>query len=230
MERDELARMLEEGLSLEAIGARVGRHPSTVGYWVRKHGLAAAHAERHRNRGGIDRDVLAPLVERGLTIREIAGQLGCAPATVRHWLSRYELQTRLADRRARKLKARERAGDLEAGDRFDALCERHGETLFVIRQDGASSCARCRADGVTDRRRRIKERLVSAAGGRCRICGYDRCLAALQFHHVDAATKRFALAGRVIAWDLLTAEADKCILLCANCHAEVEAGFARLPS
>ena len=69
------------------------------------------------------------------------------------------------------------------------------------------------------------------AGGRCELCGYDRCLAALQFHHVDPATKRFALSQEGVSRSLSTAraEAAKCVLLCANCHAEVESGFAQLP-
>ena len=48
---------------------------------------------------------------------------------------------------------------------------------------------------VAAKRRRIKRHLVGEAGGACELCGYDRCLAALQFHHVDRATKRFALSA-----------------------------------
>jgi hypothetical protein len=73
--------------------------------------------------------------------------------------------------------------------------------------------------------------LVEEAGGRCQVCGYDRCIAALQFHHIDPATKLFGLGSRGLAQalDKLRAEAAKCVLLCANCHAEVEAGVTRLP-
>ena len=56
-------------------------------------------------------------------------------------------------------------------------------------------------------------------------CGYARSIAALHFHHVDRATKSFAVAGRGITRSLEAARAElaKCVLLCANCHAEVEA-------
>lgn len=37
-----LQRYLEDGLSLEQIGGLVNRHASTVGYWLKKHGLVAA--------------------------------------------------------------------------------------------------------------------------------------------------------------------------------------------
>lgn len=62
-------------------------------------------------------------------------------------------------------------------------------------------------------------------GGACARCGYQRSIAALQFHHVDPQTKRFGL-GRAMSssMEALREEAQKCILLCANCHAEVEHG------
>jgi hypothetical protein len=62
------------------------------------------------------------------------------------------------------------------------------------------------------------------------LCGYDRSPAALQFHHVDPKEKVFSLSRRgvTIALEAARAEAAKCVLLCANCHAEVEGGFAVL--
>lgn len=79
---------------------------------------------------------------------------------------------------------------------------------------------------MTRRRRRIKQQLVEEAGGRCAICGYARSPAALVFHHLDPTQKRFHLARNGYTRSLARAreEAGKCLLLCANCHAEVEAG------
>jgi hypothetical protein len=76
----------------------------------------------------------------------------------------------------------------------------------------------------------VKEALVADAGGSCVLCGYSRCLAALEFHHLDPTVKRFSLAGRGVTRSLARAreEAQKCVLLCANCHAEVEAGVRQL--
>jgi transposase-like protein len=62
MERDWLEEQLDAGRSIEAIAREVGRHPSTVGYWVRKHGLRSTYVDRHAARGGIARDELAALV------------------------------------------------------------------------------------------------------------------------------------------------------------------------
>jgi transposase-like protein len=214
-----LEEQLSAGRSIESIAREVGRHPSTVAYWLRKHGLTSPHAERHAARGGLDRDLLAELVEQGRTTREIAALVDRSQATVRHWLREYGLHTR----RARQPKdARE----------IQRWCATHGVTTFVgYGPDDHLRCLLCRRERVKDRRRRVKEILVAEAGGACRLCGYDRSLAALHFHHTDPAQKSFGLAWRGVARSLerARAEARKCVLLCANCHAEVGVGAARLP-
>jgi transposase-like protein len=53
VEAEILESYLRRGLSLEAIGRLTGRHPSTVGYWVKQHGLAAVNRDRHAPKGGI---------------------------------------------------------------------------------------------------------------------------------------------------------------------------------
>ena len=64
------------------------------------------------------------------------------------------------------------------------------------------------------------------------MCGYDRCVGALEFHHLVPAEKSFSLSHRGVARSIAKAraEANKCALLCANCHAEVEAGLIVLAS
>jgi len=141
VEKEWLAEQLASGRSIEAIAREVGRHPSSVAYWVHKHGLASMHAARHAPRGGIERALLAELIDEGLSIRGIAERLSLSYAAVRH----------------------------------------------------------CHP-------------------------------AALQFHHVDPSTKTFTLRdGGTRSIARMREEARKCVLLCANCHAQVEAGAADLP-
>jgi hypothetical protein len=45
--------------------------------------------------------------------------------------------------------------------------------------------------------------------------------AALVFHHIDPATKRFVIAGNNRLQVDLRAEAAKCIVLCGGCHMEM---------
>lgn len=219
MERDWLEAQLAAGRSIESIAREVGKNPSTVSYWVKKHGLASPHAGRHAARGGIRRERLEELVARDLSVRQIADALSMSPTTVRYWLKRFGLTT--------TTHARRRA----ASEELDRICSVHGSVRFVRTKDRGAVCGRCRAESVSAWRRRMKRLLVAEAGGCCAVCGYERCVAALQFHHVDPATKRFGLGGRGLARSIetLREEAAKCVLLCANCHAEVEAGLTRLP-
>jgi transposase len=218
VEREVLERWIAEGLSVEEIGRRVDRHPSTVAYWMDKFGLRSAHAHKHAPRGPIGEAELAELVARDLTVRQIATAVGRSATSVRYWLQRHGLRTTYSARATRTVVA--------GPERVVVLCQEHGESEHVVRDDGRPRCARCAADSVTRWRRRAKQVLVDEAGGRCRCCGYDRCLAALTFHHVDPSTKRFGVGGRGLtrSMAILREEAAKCVLLCANCHAEVEAG------
>ncbi len=84
---------------------------------------------------------------------------------------------------------------------------------------------------VTMRRRRLKLMLTEYKGGQCKICGYKKCVWAFDLHHIDGKTKEFGLSVRGLtrSWEKLKEEADKCILVCANCHREIHAGITQLP-
>ena len=78
------------------------------------------------------------------------------------------------------------------------------------------------AQAVTIKRRAIKNMLIAYKGGKCVRCGYDKCVRALQFHHMNPNEKDFGLSACLTkSVASLKQEADKCILLCSNCHAEV---------
>jgi hypothetical protein len=64
-------------------------------------------------------------------------------------------------------------------------------------------------------------------GGSCAICGYDKHLGVLDFHHVDPLLKTFAISGGGLSrsWTSIENELKKCILVCANCHREIELGL-----
>lgn len=224
MDRVLLERALGEGRSLADIGSEVGLHEATVGYWVRRFGLQAANRRRHVARGGLAEAQLLALVEGGSSIAEIAQTLDRSKATVRHWLRRYGLKTQ---NRAGRRSTPEVTAAKEAGLRsLELKCARHGMTGYVLDGRGNYRCRRCRAEAVTRRRRKVKETLVREAGGACSICGYSGDMRALHFHHVDPSEKRIEInaKGVALALDTLRIEAQKCVLLCANCHAEVESG------
>jgi transposase-like protein len=226
MDRDQLRAWLAEGLSLAEIAARVDRDPTTVGYWVRKHGLSANGSLKHTSRGGIDEEVLEILCEEGSSIAEMAAELDRSTSTVSYWLKQYGLESGGGRRRAQRREAKS-----TGVKRLQMECRHHGLATFFLRSDGGWRCMRCNKEAVVKWRRRAKLRLVKEAGGKCRLCGYDEHIAALQFHHLDPSSKSFGLSMRGItrSFDEMRAEAEKCVLLCANCHAAVEAGLSTLP-
>jgi transposase-like protein len=225
VDREALKLFLDQGLSLEEIGRRVGRHPSTVGYWVKKYGLVAAHSARHGPRGGLPRALMEELVSAGGTHRSIARELDASVGAVRYWLRHWGLETHATIGRHPPA-----TRPSELGPEIRRTCKHHGETRYVRRTDGAYRCAKCQAGSVARRRRTVRAAVLQEAGGRCVSCGYDRYIGALQFHHLDPGEKAFALSGRGLTRSLarIREEARKCVLLCANCHAEVEGGVRTL--
>ncbi len=84
---------------------------------------------------------------------------------------------------------------------------------------------------VQKRRRQIRKRAVEYKGGKCQICGYDRCIESMEFHHLNSNNKDFGISekGYTRSWRKVKAELDKCVMLCANCHREVHSGLLQLP-
>jgi DNA-binding CsgD family transcriptional regulator len=228
MDRGALERMLGEGLPLAEIGRRADRHEATVAYWLRRHGLAAAGRARHASKGRLTHGELAALVDAGRSIAQIAARVGRSKSTIRHWLRRYGMKTHGASDQRRVLETK-RPKDAGLSEAL-MLCSAHGETSFVLDERGYYRCRRCRSASVSRRRRRLKQTLVLEAGGACRLCGYSRCLSALEFHHLEPENKAFALSEEGVTRSIARAraEARKCALLCANCHAEVESGIANV--
>ena len=99
-------------------------------------------------------------------------------------------------------------------------CDKHGYTEYILRKDGVYRCKKCAADAVQKRRKKLKEELVTYKGGKCERCGYDECIAALEFHHINPDEKEFGICttGVTRSLEVLKKEADKCVLLCCNCH------------
>lgn len=85
---------------------------------------------------------------------------------------------------------------------------------------------------VAKRRKKIKEMAIVYKGGKCYICGYNKCNAALDFHHRNEINKSFGLSVRGLtrSWERTRKELDKCVLVCANCHREIHEGITQLPA
>lgn len=201
------------------MGTEAGVHPSTVANWLRRYGLVPTYADRFAPKGAPNRDTLERLAEAGCTLAEIGAQLDRSISTVRHWLHKWKI-----DRPKRKII------DMATAPQLVMTMPPPRSHGVAARGTWLLSLPQVPSERVSDWRRRVKRKLVEEAGGRCKLCGYDACDAALRFHHLDPTQKSFALSAEGVARNLglARAEAAKCVLLCANCHAEVESNYREL--
>jgi hypothetical protein len=112
--------------------------------------------------------------------------------------------------------------EYERGHRSEEYCEKHGYTEFTYSSKYKIKCIKCQSVRKSLRKNRNRQELLKIHGNKCSVCFYNKCDSALQFHHIDPSQKEFEISESAYSLENLKAEAKKCILLCANCHAEVE--------
>ena len=135
----------------------------------------------------MEKEILNELINKDLSTRKIANILNCSQATVKYWLKKYNLKTKIADK----------------------LSEEELKKRNVER--------------VTKRRKQLKALGVEYKGGQCIKCGYNKCIDALDFHHIKGKDFSISAKGYTKSWETVKKELDKCVLLCANCHREEHA-------
>lgn len=82
-------------------------------------------------------------------------------------------------------------------------------------------CYTCIPDGIQLTRGLFLGKIKINLGGKCIKCGYDRCLKALEFHHLDPSKKDFTISNDHFKLKEAIEEVKKCVLLCSNCHKEL---------
>jgi hypothetical protein len=148
-------------------------------------------------------ETLKLLVDNNYSTREIAKELSCSQTNVRHWLKKFGLST--------SPKNKEKSKALE--------CTWH---LCDLPSSGKFCSKKCKNKYYVQKRRwQCKIKAVEYKGEKCEYCGYDKCIDAFDFHHLEPNEKDFGIgSGNTYAWDTIKAELDKCVMLCANCHRE----------
>jgi predicted nucleic acid-binding Zn ribbon protein len=110
---------------------------------------------------------------------------------------------------------------------MNKFCQFHGNVKFAPTKRKNIikyyQCTQCQKEYVQNKRNQLKKDLVEYKGGKCEKCGYDKCFRALDFHHKNPKDKKFNISAKGLSqsWESLKKEADKCMLICSNCHREL---------
>tara|TARA_R110002153_G_C13113803_1_gene477978 strand:- start:140 stop:685 length:546 start_codon:yes stop_codon:yes gene_type:complete len=174
----------------------------------------------------MEKEELHKMVELKLTTYDIAKKTGKGQTTVRYWLRKHGLNTFLSDPSVNT------KNGLKCFVCKTELSGRQHKYCCVKCKDKACKSGKVKANGLLidsnqyqrERGSKRKLDLIKIKGGGCKKCGYNKNFAALCFHHRDEKNKTFALDARKLTntkWESILLEADKCDLLCHNCHMEL---------
>jgi hypothetical protein len=161
----------------------------------------------------MDSDKLKDLVIEGKSIRQISAILDKSSGSVRYWLKKYGLTTYKEPKYSKNCK----------------FCNIKLTQENTYPSKNRWSCKSCANDYRIKKFIETKLKLVELYGGKCKCCGFNKHYSALEFHHLDPSQKEFNLSVTNNGWNKLIREADKCVLLCSNCHRMVHAGIINLP-
>lgn len=174
----------------------------------------------------------------GFTYVEIMKKLGCSKATVAYHCSKMEGNEEIkARRKAEKARAMQVPEDKEEIVRWlvaDGVRRSDVADVMGLRKEVVQKFAKKNGykmvrllssyERVRRRRRHLKMLAVTFKGLACQLCGYSKCLPALDFHHPNPEEKDFTIATNANrSWKAVKAEISKCQLLCCRCHREVHA-------
>jgi 5-methylcytosine-specific restriction endonuclease McrA len=158
----------------------------------------------------MDKEILQSLVNEGVSSYKIGDKLNSSPTNVRYWIKKHNITKET----------------LIKEEKFCPRCTKNlPRSEFYNRRNGKGNstyCKPCSNNHTLERQRAFKVKCVEYKGGKCESCGYDKCISALEFHHVNPKEKDFTIAhAKLLKFDENTkAELNKCVLLCANCHRE----------
>ena len=154
----------------------------------------------------MEKDSLQSLIEQGLSQREMAKITGLSHTTIRHWLAKYGLNTKTNSK----------------PEFYKCIICGDNDPLNFYKSCGGSWCKECHNRKCIQNQRKRKQQFVDYKGGHCERCGYNKCLGALEFHHLDPKEKDpdwSKLKSKSL--ENAKPELDKCALVCSRCHREI---------
>lgn len=166
----------------------------------------------------MEKEILIKLLEEGNSTYDIGKLLGKSQTSIRYWCKKHHIKVK-------EIKHNNRT--VGSGQYKCSKCgEIKDANYFYFRRNGTqahSYCIECNKKLVLERQHKFKLECVNYKGGKCEICGYNKNFAALEFHHENDKEKKFEISSaKHSKLEDVKDELDKCQLLCANCHREIE--------
>lgn len=170
------------------------------------------------------REEIESLISESKSLNQISKETGKSLTTIRYWVKKLKISF--------ETKSFSDQGVKEYGEfRYCPRCKSECSIdQFYNRRGKKNSsvyCKKCTTDQVVERTKRLKQEMVDYKGGCCEICGYDKYIGALDFHHINPNEKDFTIAKvRQYKFDeVIKEELDKCMLVCSNCHRKIHGGL-----
>lgn len=168
----------------------------------------------------MNKEKLEELINKGMSLNKISKDLNKSLTTIRYWVKKYGIEVKFKNFKEIEIK--------DYGKfRFCPRCKNDCpiENFYNRRGKNNSSvyCKKCTSDQSLERMRDLKTEMVNYKGNCCSICGYNKYIGALEFHHLNPQEKDFA-PSQLKSYkfdDVVKKELDKCILVCSNCHREI---------
>ena len=153
-----------------------------------------------------------------MSVSDIARAAGVSTRTAGAWLHRHGLPV-FTEKRPPKIKPK---------SYFCHDCKCVDPAKFS--STNRSRCKQCRKASAHSYKHDRKGLIVARLGGKCSCCGWNSWHTGLQVHHRDPKTKDRAVSRQLRRAPIakLLKELEKCVLLCANCHAGVHSGHVTL--
>ena len=157
----------------------------------------------------IEKQILQNLFNFGVTAAHMTQILHVDANQIHYWIRKYRISNKIT--------------------RYKCSCGETEESKF--QKTSIYACRKCRSILSTKLKAKNKQLIVDHLGGKCLLCGYNKCNPALAIHHRDPDTKEdnfMFLTG--MSWSKVEKQIKNCVLLCHNCHMEIHAGVTKLPN
>ncbi len=136
----------------------------------------------------ITSEELINLISSGLSLRKISNRSGKSLSSIRYWVKKYKISHLLKTKNPTITDIKRKCPKCNMEKELNNFYKRRGK-LF-----SSTYCKECTSSTTVERMRVFKSRCVEYKGGKCYVCGYNKYLGALEFHHMDPNEKDFTIS------------------------------------